>query len=69
MFQDFYEWLGQHTGVDHENIDNIWEIADTVFIEVPYHVFLMNLWGIDAFSGGNFVKLVIFASLLKMSLL
>ncbi|XP_060584387.1 lysosomal acid phosphatase-like [Ruditapes philippinarum] len=29
----FYEFLGKMTGFDHENISNIWQIADTTYCE------------------------------------
>lgn len=39
----FYAWLGEKTGVDHENINNIWQIADTLFCEKS-HNFTLAGW-------------------------
>lgn len=38
--KDFYAWLGHHTGVDHEDLRNIWEIGDTLLIEKTHNLTL-----------------------------
>lgn len=36
--KDFYKFVGQMSGMDHENISNIWQIADTLFCEKAHNL-------------------------------
>lgn len=36
----FYEWLGNKSGINHENINKIWQVADTLLCEKAHNLTL-----------------------------